>query len=94
MCVWILSWNHCPTPKRGSDTAKRRCDLPAGGANISAVNGTTPFQEAMRLLESGRCIWCESAPASEGSHLCRSCRVDDPEGVLAAVPALVASPTR
>jgi hypothetical protein len=57
------------------------------------MNGTTPFLEAMRLLDSGCCIWCESAPASQGSHLCWSCRADDPEGVLASVPAVVASPT-
>jgi hypothetical protein len=48
------------------------------------MSSPTPIREAMLLLESGLCIWCESAPASEGSHLCRSCRVDDPDGVLAA----------
>jgi hypothetical protein len=56
-----------------------------------AVSGITLFAEATLLLEAGLCIWCESAPASEGSHLCRSCRVDDPDGVLAA-QAPVASP--
>jgi hypothetical protein len=50
------------------------------------------FREAALLIASGLCIWCESAPASEGSHLCRACRVDDPEGVLAP-PDAVASPT-
>jgi len=58
------------------------------------VSGTTtPFREAMRLVESGLCIWCESAPVSEGSHLCRSCRVDDPDGVLAA-QTVVAAPAK
>jgi hypothetical protein len=56
------------------------------------VSGTTtPFREAVGLIESGLCVWCESAPASEGSHLCRSCRVQDPDGVLAA-QAVVAAP--
>jgi len=55
------------------------------------MNSTSPFHEATLLLESGLCIWCESAPASEGSHVCRSCRADDPDGVLAP-PAEVAAP--
>jgi hypothetical protein len=50
------------------------------------------FREAVLLIASGLCVWCESAPASDGSHLCRACRVDDPEGALAA-PSAVASPT-
>jgi len=55
------------------------------------MNSTSPFHEATLLLESGLCIWCESAPSSEGSHLCRSCQADDPDGVLAP-PAEVAAP--
>ncbi|HET7170194.1 MAG TPA: hypothetical protein VFI18_01035 [Gaiellales bacterium] len=55
------------------------------------MSSRTPFHEATLLLESGLCIWCESAEASEGSHLCRSCRVDDPDGVLATT-APVAAP--
>ena len=50
------------------------------------------FHEAALLITSGLCVWCESAPASEGSHLCSACRVDDPDGVLAPANA-VASPT-
>jgi hypothetical protein len=50
------------------------------------------FREAALLIASGLCIWCESAPASEGSHLCHACRVDDPGGVLAP-PAAVAAAT-
>jgi hypothetical protein len=50
----------------------------------------SPFHEATLLLESGLCIWCESAPVSEGSHLCRSCRVEDPDGVLAAASTVTA----
>jgi hypothetical protein len=49
------------------------------------------FHEAALLLASGLCVWCESAPAAEGSHLCRACRLDDPDGVLAPTNA-VASP--
>jgi hypothetical protein len=49
------------------------------------------FHEAALLLASGLCVWCESAPAAEGSHLCRACRLDDPDGVLATTNA-VASP--
>jgi hypothetical protein len=55
------------------------------------MSSRNPFEEAMLVLESGLCIWCESAEASEGSHLCRTCRLDDPDGVLAA-PIAVAAP--
>jgi hypothetical protein len=55
------------------------------------MSSPTPFHEAMVLLESGLCIWCESEEASEGSHLCRSCRLEDPDGVLAP-PIAVATP--
>lgn len=55
------------------------------------MNSASPFHEATLLLESGLCVWCESAPASDGSHLCRSCRADDPDGVLAP-PTEVAAP--
>jgi hypothetical protein len=58
------------------------------------MSTSTPslFREAALLIASGLCVWCESAPASEGSHLCRACRIDDPGGVLAP-PNAVASPT-
>jgi hypothetical protein len=55
------------------------------------MSSRTPFHEAMLLLESDLCIWCESEEASEGSHLCRSCRLEDPDGVLAS-PTAVAAP--
>jgi hypothetical protein len=55
------------------------------------MSSGSPFHEAKLLIESGLCIWCESAEASEGSHLCRSCRLDDPDGVLAP-PVAVAAP--
>ncbi|HSD01780.1 MAG TPA: hypothetical protein VLB81_05390 [Gaiellales bacterium] len=55
------------------------------------MTNPSTFHEATLLLESGLCIWCESAPASEGSHLCRSCRAADPDGVLAP-PSTVATP--
>jgi hypothetical protein len=55
------------------------------------MSSPTPIREAMLLLESGLCIWCESEEACEGSHLCRSCRLDDPDGVLAQ-PIAVAAP--
>jgi hypothetical protein len=55
------------------------------------MSSRTPFHDAMLLLESDLCIWCESEEASEGSHLCRSCRLEDPDGVLAS-PTAVAAP--
>jgi len=57
------------------------------------VSTPSLFHEAALLLASGLCVWCESAPAGEGSHLCRSCRLDDPDGVLTS-PNAVAAPTR
>ena len=51
------------------------------------------FHEAALLLASGLCVWCESAPAGEGSHLRRSCWLDYPDGVL-TTPKAVAAPTR
>lgn len=64
---------------------------PAPGKN-PAMSTPSLFHEAALLISSGLCVWCESAPASEGSHLCSACRVDDPDGVLAPANA-VASPT-
>ncbi len=82
-----------PYPKTGM--GYRKPSMPRGRARgeDSAMSSASasPFHEATLLLESGLCIWCESAPASEGSHLCRSCRADDPDGVLGP-PTAVATP--
>jgi len=44
----------------------------------------TAFHDARALAESGRCIWCETAPAAPSSYLCTDCSRSDPDGVLAA----------
>jgi hypothetical protein len=62
------------------------------GAKIRTMSTPSMFREAALLLASGLCVWCESAPAAEGSHLCSDCRLEDPDGVLAP-PNLVALPT-
>ena len=41
------------------------------------------MREAIDLIDSGGCIWCESAPAAAESYLCRDCSQSDPGGVLA-----------
>jgi hypothetical protein len=41
------------------------------------------MREAINLIDSGACIWCESAPAAAESYLCRDCSQSDPGGVLA-----------
>jgi hypothetical protein len=41
-----------------------------------------PCARAAGLLEGDVCIWCEAAPKADTSHLCETCRVQDPEGVL------------
>jgi len=46
-------------------------------------------QHAFALLESDRCIWCEDEPKAATSHLCESCRVEDPDGLLRR-PAVLA----
>jgi hypothetical protein len=42
----------------------------------------TPLQHAYELLISDQCIWCEQAPKAATSHLCESCRAEDPDGLL------------
>jgi hypothetical protein len=37
----------------------------------------------MTLIDSGSCIWCESAPAAATSYLCAECSGHDAEGMLA-----------
>jgi len=44
---------------------------------------SSPLQQARALMESGRCVWCESAPATAASYLCRDCVREDPDGLLA-----------
>ncbi|HYX85896.1 MAG TPA: hypothetical protein VE777_13065 [Gaiellales bacterium] len=53
----------------------------------------TLFRYAAEVLASGRCVWCVRAPALPGSHLCATCRRDDPDGVLDA-PVPVAARRR
>ena len=52
--------------------------------DLSKPNGTVtnPMREALDLLDSGVCVWCESKPAALTSYLCDSCRTQDPEGVM------------
>lgn len=52
--------------------------------------GVTLFRYAAEVLASGRCVWCVRAPAVPGSHLCATCRRDDPDGVLDAPAPVVA----
>ncbi len=47
--------------------------------NRTAVN---PMRAALDLLDSGVCVWCESAPAALTSYLCDSCRTQDPDGMM------------
>ena len=80
-------------PKTGMGYRKPSMPQPTRrAARIRPMSTPSLFHEAALLISSGLCVWCESAPASEGSHLCRACRVDDPDGVLAP-PNAVASPT-
>ena len=37
----------------------------------------------MALIDSGSCVWCESAPATATSYLCSECGGQDSEGLLA-----------
>ena len=37
----------------------------------------------MLLIDSGSCVWCESAPATTTSYLCSDCGGQDSEGLLA-----------
>ena len=51
---------------------------------------TSAMRLAMLLIDSGSCVWCESAPASTTSYLCSECSGQDTEGLLAkpfAAPA-------
>lgn len=52
--------------------------------DLAKPNGTSTNQmrDALDLLDSGVCVWCEQAPAALTSYLCDSCRAQDPDGVL------------
>jgi hypothetical protein len=41
------------------------------------------MRAAMLLIDSGGCVWCESAPATTTSYLCSECSGQDTEGLLA-----------
>jgi hypothetical protein len=38
--------------------------------------------EAADLLAGAVCIWCETSPKADTSHLCDDCRVQDTDGIL------------
>lgn len=44
---------------------------------------TSAMRSAMALLDSGSCVWCESAPAAATSYLCAGCSAQDTEGMFA-----------
>jgi hypothetical protein len=44
---------------------------------------TTWITTATALLADGICVWCERAPSSPTSYLCRDCAQVDAEGVMA-----------
>ena len=44
---------------------------------------TSAMRAAMALIDSGSCVWCESAPAAATSYLCAGCSGQDTEGMLA-----------
>ena len=48
--------------------------------NVSYRHHTV--QDAIAALESGRCVWCEQAPAAATSYLCETCRTQDVDGLL------------
>jgi hypothetical protein len=41
------------------------------------------MRAAFNLIDSGSCVWCESAPATATSYLCAECSGNDAEGMLA-----------
>ena len=57
--------------------AQTRSDL------ASAVSAATT------LIERGVCVWCEAAPSTPTSYLCRDCAAQDPEGVLSRMAPVV-----
>lgn len=44
---------------------------------------SSTMRAAMALIDSGSCIWCESAPATATSYLCSECSGHDAERMLA-----------
>ena len=50
---------------------------------ITQTAPTSAMRAAMLLIDSGACVWCESAPATTTSYLCSDCGGQDSEGLLA-----------
>jgi hypothetical protein len=50
---------------------------------ITQTAPTSALSAAMALIDSGCCVWCESAPATTTSYLCSDCGGQDSEGLLA-----------
>jgi hypothetical protein len=47
-----------------------------------AHNQPDRLSDAAELLAGGVCIWCETTPKADTSHLCDDCRVQDGDGIL------------
>ena len=50
---------------------------------ITQMAPTSALRAAMALIDSGSCVWCESAPATTTSYLCTDCSGADGEGLFA-----------
>jgi hypothetical protein len=51
--------------------------------SMQTAPNTSAMRAAMNLIDSGSCVWCESAPATATSYLCAECSGNDAEGMLA-----------
>jgi hypothetical protein len=51
--------------------------------SMQTAPNTSAMRAAMTLIDSGSCVWCESAPATATSYLCDECSSADSEGMLA-----------
>jgi hypothetical protein len=55
----------------------------SGGIIMYGIhNQPDRLREAAELLDGTVCIWCETAPKADTSHLCDDCHVQDGDGIL------------